>query len=287
MRHLFAVSLALAAGVAGGCLPDVRRAQAPLEASLRPGQEAQGDTIFVDSALVERPADDRFCAAEVWESTNEQCVGLERAALLEENGLRVARITAPLPARLQTILNSRRSTIGPRRQRARPDVAVAVAVGPRRPHARLSVRAAEVRALDLADAQAQIEVVPRLDEGRLSLRITPQIRHGQARVRPRVEEAPDGPLRWALDTREPMESLNELALDLPMEPGEYLLIGPRGDDPRAVGPTFFAYQGDGVPVRQLLIVRAVPVGKGDDADAAEHQAAPLALQAGYTSARGS
>lgn len=283
MRHLFVVSLVVAC--AAGCLPDVRRTPEPLEAALR--RPPEGDTIFVDSALVERPATDAFCSQELWDGCNEQCVGLERAVLLEDNGLRVARLTAPLPARLQTILNSRRSTIGPRRQRARPDAAVCVAVGPRRQRAAVSVRAGEGRELELTDAQAQFEVTPRLDDGRLALRVTPQLRHGPARVRPRVAGAGEGPLRWTLDTKEPLEELSELTLEMPLEAGEYLLIGPRGDDPKAVGPAFFAYQGDGVPVRQLLILRALPVGDGADADEEDGRTAPLAMQAGFTSARAS
>jgi hypothetical protein len=287
MRHLFAVSLALAAGAVGGCLPDVRQPGVPVETALRRAQRAADeDTIFVDFALIERPADDAYCSRDLWEGCNEQCVGLERAALLEENGLHVARIAAPIPARLQTLLNSRRSTIGPRRQKARDDMPVAIAVGPRRPKSAFALRGGEGREFDLADAQAQFEVVPRLVDGRLVLRVTPQVRHGEAKARPCVEETPDGPLRWALETREPVEELSELSVEMPMEPGEYLVIGARGDDPRAVGPAFFAYRGDGVPVRQLLIVRALPVGKGDDADEVDQKSAPLALQATYTSARG-
>ncbi|NBO93078.1 MAG: hypothetical protein EBV06_12330 [Planctomycetia bacterium] len=287
MRHLFAVSLALVAGVTAGCLPDVRQPTAPLESSLHRSREIERDLIFIDSAIIERPANDDFCNRELWDSCNEQSIGLERAALLEENGLRVARISAPLPSRLQVLLNSRRNTIGPRRQRARPDQSVSVAVGPRRPKMVLSLRGSDSRDLDLTDAQAHIEVTPSLDEDRLQLRITPQIRHGQPRARPRVEETPDGPLRWALDTREPVESLDEFTLDLPMEPGEYLLIGSRGNGPRTVGPAIFAYQGDGVPVQQLLIIRALPVGQGNNADDVDQRTAPLALQAGYSSARAS
>lgn len=292
MRHLHAVALALLAGLLAGCLPDFRRPAAPLEATLRPEPprtaEAapRGDLVFIDSALIERPATDSFCLRELWDDGNEQCVDLERLPMLEENGLRVCRLAGPVPPRLQTIINSRRSTTGPRRQRTDLNQPVAVAIGPRQDQCVFTVTAGgERREQSLAEAHCQVEVCPKLDdEGRLVLRFTPQARHGAARPRPKVEGTADGPLRWGLDVREPVEVLSGLSWEMTLAPGEYAVIAARPGREGSVGAAWFTGEADGERMQRLLIVRALRPVKGQEPEGLG-ESAPLALQAGWTSAR--
>jgi hypothetical protein len=273
-----------------GCLPPFRWEQQPPDvvAGFNPfDQPLEDSLVFVDSAIIERPVDDAYCAETVWDLCDEQCVGLERLALFEENGLRVGRLAAPLPAKLQNLLNSRRSCSGPRRQRARPDEPVRVALGgQKRSRTRLELQGKHPRKLDLRDASGHLEIIPRWDGERLSVFITPVVTHGTSQPRPTVESSPEGALRLALDTREPTEELGELGFEIVLEPGEYLLFGPRNGNPRLAGPALLTHTEDDATVGRWVLVRAVRPRSSEPVPLADSKTAPLALQAGYSAARG-
>jgi hypothetical protein len=289
MRQLLAGIVFGAVVALAGCVPPFRWDHRPAEVAAgfdpfrQPADESQ---IFVDSAVIERPADDAYCTAALWDVCDEQCVGLERLALFEENGLRVGRLTAPLPAKLQNMLNSRRSCTGPRRQRSRPGEPIRVALGGRRGPMTFEVQGKERRKIELRDATGYLEIIPRWDGERLTVHITPVVTHGVSQPRPTVESSPEGSLRWALDTREPMEELRELSFELVLEPGEYLLFGPRGDNTGSVGPALLTHPEDDSTVGQWVLVRAVRPRSAEPARIADCKNAPLALQAGYSAARG-
>ena len=105
MRLLLATMVALASLPGCGLLPGKGRtsqshdAQFPVRAAA-----PQGDTVYLDVALIERPAGDDFLDREVWDSSDEQGVGLEVKPILEENGLRIGQFGL-LPDRLQTLFH--------------------------------------------------------------------------------------------------------------------------------------------------------------------------------------
>jgi len=288
MRRLLAVVLALASGAAGCCWLPGRgpgdRGPAG-DARAATGVPMPGQSIVLDVALIERPRGDPFLEQELWDLGNEQGVGLETKPVLEENGLRVGQVGGLLPARLQALLASPRTCPNPRRLSAEPDQPAPVAVGPVRP--RLAFQAHEggaSRAVALADAHCFFEVTPTPEgERRLRLRFTPRIRHGKARVEPRVEKDPDGSLHWAAEAREPTEEFPRLSWELTVGPDEYVLVGARLDRPDTLGAAYFL--GGARPTQKLLVLRAAHVAGGVD-ETLSQAPPPLALQATWT-ARGS
>jgi hypothetical protein len=248
--------------------------------------EKDPNTLFIDSALIERPAEDLYCTETIWESCDEQFVGLEQLAQFERNGWRVGRLTAPLPSKLQNLLNSKRSCSGPRRQRARAEEPLRVALGGVRSSRVVEVQGKETRRLELTNALGQLEVLPRLEDESLFVRLTPALIHGQSRPRHAVEESPEGSLRWALDVRDPTENFPELGFEISLQAGEYLLIGPRGEDRYSVGHALLTEKQDDQLVSRWLLLRAVRP-RGGDSPTPDSKSAPLALQAGYSTARGS
>lgn len=248
--------------------------------------EANGDYVYVDSAVIERPAEDLYCTETIWESCDEQFVGLEQLAHFERNGWRVGRLPSPLPAKLQKLLTSKRTCSGPRRQRTRPEEALRVSLGGQRGTRTVELQGAEIRRIEAVNALGQLEVVPHMEDERLVVRLTPALIHGQAVRRPTVEESPEGSLRWALEVREPTELFTELAFEIALKPGEYLLIGPRGEDRYSLGHALLTDTENGQHLSRWILLRAMRPRPGEEKTSMS-KVAPLALQASYSTARGS
>ncbi|MFQ3593936.1 MAG: hypothetical protein SNJ82_12215 [Gemmataceae bacterium] len=290
MRLLVAGLLGLLVGSIVGCVavsPAERATSSyAARASLFEGQE-DAKTLFVDSAVIERPAEDEYCTETVWQSCDEQFVGLEQLAQFESNGWRVGRLAAPLPSRLQNLLNSKRNCSGPRRQRAQPDESLRVNLSDQPRKRIVELQGKQPRRLELANSLGQLEVTPRwTDDEQLVVRLMPVLTQNDSRPRPTVEETPEGALRLALDVRKPSEAFPELAFELTLKPGEYLLIGPRGEDRYSVGHALLTEEENGQFFSRWVLLRVVRP-RTEEAFTAQGKAAPLALQAGYSTARGS
>jgi hypothetical protein len=291
MRHLQAVVLAMAAAVMGGCATDKDgRGQSLARLQSEPTETSSaGDIIYLDVALVEQAYGDRFLNRDLWEIGDEQGVNLELKPLLEQNGLRICQIGGLMPPRLHSLIVSPLSCPQPRRLRGEPDKAMVVALGPARSRAVFQLAGpAGARKWDLDEAHCQLEVVPTLEDGRrIRLRFTPQVRHGKARSMPRVEKDPDGPLRWAMDAREPVEEFPQLRWECVIEPNEFVVVGAHLDHPGTMGPCFFLPEG--TPARQqwLLVLRASHVMLGPPKDESLTRVPPIAMQAAWFNARGS
>jgi hypothetical protein len=291
MRHFEAVVLVLAAAVVGGCETDKGgRAHSLAQVCSAPADmPAAGDVVYLDVALVEQPYGDRFLNRDLWEAGDEQGVNLELKPLLEENGLRICQIGGLTPPRLHSLIISPRSCPEPLRLRAEPGKPTVVAIGPMRSHAVFQlVGQAGARRWDLDQAHCQFEVVSTLeDDKRIRLRFTPQVRHGPARPDPRVETDPDGPLRWSMERREAVEEFPQLRWESVIAANEFVVVGAHLDHQGTMGPCFFLP--DETPVRKqwLLVLRASHVLLGLPKDEPLTQVPPIAMQAAWTSARGS
>jgi hypothetical protein len=253
------------------------------------GGPTGADVVQIDVAVVERPLGDRYLNGELWQLADEQGVTLERKALLEENGFRVGLVGGLPPAGLQGLLTSPRSCPDPHRLTVRAGNAAAVELGPVWRPCRFEVRrGAESAAVERADAQCLLEVVPTLtDDGRARLRFTPQVRYGKPRLVPYATQDPSGWRRWEWSARQPEEPYAALSWELTVAPNEYVVVGTLPAKPDTLGYRCFA-GGDGSEGAQRLLVlrtgRAVPPAAPADEEFA--RSPPLALRAAWATARG-
>ena len=162
-------------------------------------------------------------------------------------------------------------------------------IGPPRDHCAFQFTAgAASRRLDLTQAQCLLQVAPALDgEKHVRLRFTPQVRHGKARITPRVEKDPGGPLRWAMEAREQVEEFPQVSCECTLGPNEYAILGARIDRPDTLGRSFFLPEGSAARRQWLLVLRALRVPLDATIDETLTQAPPVAMQAGWTAVRGS
>lgn len=289
MRPLQAVLLALLTGWLAGCLPARSESGGMLSVSRRPVVgNANGDVVHLDIAVIERPVGDRYLNRALWDLADEQVIGLERKPAVEDNGFRVGTIGGMLPSDLLALLTSERSCINPHRVRLRAGNSTPVVVGPTWRQCRFELRPeGRVTPVELDNAVCTFDVVPRLsDEGKIALRFTPVIKHGETRLEPRAIRDPSGEHRWDLRAEQPAETYAALSWEVAITPGEFLVIGTRLDGPDTIGHRYFLHTETTARIQRMLVLRAGrSLEEVPSAEIGSRNAAPLALQAGWQSAR--
>ena len=288
MRRSPALLLALAALAPGGCVaPPADGSAGRYEAQVPFRTLAGDDVIQLDVFMVERPAGDRCIDREAWELADEQVLK-ERKSLLEENGLRAGVLGDAPPDGLRALLRSERSCANPRRQRLRAGRPTHIILGP--PEARLAFRLRQdgrTADVDFDQAQCFLRVATRLTgDGRLNLQFTPEVRHGEPISLPHPASQ-GGALHWDVQTEQPTETYAGLGWEMTVAPNTYVAVGTLLDRPDTLGQR--AFLGDEAPQTQRLLVLRPGRAPADDgpADGGDGRQPPLALQAGWTAARGS
>jgi hypothetical protein len=281
--------LALLAGALAGCFTGQPERSLSRLGPVPFGGPAGEDVVQIDVAVVERPLGDRYLNGDLWQLADEQGVTLERKAVLEENGFRVGSVGGLLPAGLQGLLTSPRSCPEPHRLAVRAGNATAVRLGPAEGTCRFEVRSgAEAAAVELADAQCLLEVVPTLtDDGRTLLHFTPHVRHGQPRMVPRATQDPSGWRRWECSASQPEETYAVLSWELTVAPNEYVVVGTLLGKPDTLGQRCFAGGEGAEGVQRLLVLRtgrSLPPAAPADEEFA--RSPPIALRAAWGTARG-
>jgi hypothetical protein len=276
--------LALLAGALAGCFTGQPERSLSRLGPAGLGGPAGEDVVQIDVALVERPLGDRYVNGELWELADEQGVTLERKAVLEENGFRVGQVGGLPPVGLQALLTSPRSCPDPHRLAVRAGNPTAVTLGPVWKACRFEVRqGAAAVGVELADAQCLLEIVPTLtDDGRTTLRFTPHVRHGQPRMVPQAAQGPDGWRRWECVARQAEETYAALSWELTVAPNEYVVVGTHLNKPDTLAQRCFTDAG----VQRLLVLRTGRALPGAPADEEFVRVPPIALRAGWCTARG-
>lgn len=298
MCRWLAVLIALGCAAVAGCLSGHKehttaRSYGPPLAGV-----VGEDVVYVDVAIIERTFGDAFLNSELWSETDEesirveeeQAAGLERKIALEQNGFRVGQISGLLPSKLQDLLTSTRCC-QTRRIQKHAGSETTLACGSIWPHCRCRVVYDDGSGtLDLHKAQCELAVVPALaGDGRIRLRFTPRIKHGDihASFVPMLDA--DGQRHWGQREHQAEEVYPWLSWTLTVAPNEYVVLGALVENGDTLGEHFFLTREEDHPiVQRLLVLRAahVPTPAGP-IEANLGPCPPLALRAGLITTRGS
>jgi hypothetical protein len=298
MCRWLAVLIALGGGALVGCASDrSERSTARLHAPAFTGPVGE-DVVFIDVATIERTPGDPFLNQELWSEADEQTVradgdeqgdSLERKTALEKNGFRVGQVGGGLlpPSKLQDLLLSKRSCQAHRIQ-LHAGNETTIPLGPPWPRCVCALaQDGQTVAVDLPKAQCLLVVVPSLaDDGRIRLRFTPHLKHGEVQTTFAPLRDADGVLRWDRQDRQAEEAYPWLSWTVTVAPNEYVVIGTNLDNGDTLGEQFFL-SGDDRPLQRLLVLRTarMPAPSGP-ADEKLSRSPPLALRASWTSERG-
>jgi hypothetical protein len=288
MRLARAAAIALLAGVSG-CLPGRHGDDSSLMSRRLP-EGSSAEIVRIDVAVIERPASDHYLNRGLWALADEQAVDLEHKPALDDNGFRVGLIGGLLPADLLTLLSSDRSCGEPHRLQLRAGTSTPLAIGPQRAHCSFALhQGGRAVPVNLEAVSCSLEVVPTLaDRGRTTLQFTPVVKHGASQREARAVRDASGEHRWNMEMQASTETYAGMSWQITVSPEEYVVIGTRMDSDDTLGESFFIDTESTRATQRLLVIRSgrvLPDAALDDNGG--DKIPPLALQAGWRSARGS
>lgn len=273
-------SLLLAIVLLSGCFtPDIA-SRGVMDRLRAVGGPVGPDVIIIDVAEIEQPPADDYIDRDLWTALDEQVVGLEHKAAMDDNGLRAGVAGGLPPGKLQALLITDRSCPNPHRITTRTGNAKLLTLGPVRDEAVYDTTInGETTAVKWPQAQLGMTVTAqRTDDGRVRLTLLPQCQYGNRTLRLQPLDG-DG---WALGGSKAIEKYSGLSFNVTLSPQDYLVIGTRFDQANTLGHTMFvAATGDKV-IQRLLVIRARPQSEAplpDWAVASGAKSQPLAVQA--------
>jgi hypothetical protein len=279
-----AAFLALAAGCCTG------RPTGPAEASPTLGSLAAlagpvgEDVVFMDVAVIERGPGDGYLDRELWATTDEQVVGFDRRARLDDNGFRVGQVGGILPTDFLAVLTSEKDCPGARHIRTRSGSTTVLTLGTLRDECAFDLAVDGRRqAVTLRQAQCGIGVTPeRTADGRVRLAFTPQVAHAGGEGHAAL--AGTG---WGLQTQaKPVEKYPPLGWELTLAANQYAVVGTRTERAGTLGQACFLTLPPDRPMQRLLVIRAGRMAAETGVAGPARRGTPLAFQAGRVTARG-
>src|SRR5262249_5066988 len=201
MRPSCCLTLLLCALSSGCFSPEGEQRAAQLAPrSIFNTQLAGDDVVHLFVALIERPAGDRMMNQDVWTLINEHVVDSDRGDLLAENGFRLGLVGGSPPPALAELLRSERCCANPRHIQLRTGNPTTLLCGPT--WTKCSFRPMQDgrgTTVELGQASCQFQVVPTfVAGGKVRLRFTPVVKHGELHSLPHAASTAAGELQWEL-----------------------------------------------------------------------------------------
>jgi hypothetical protein len=243
------------------------------------------DIVQMHVALIERPVGDAYLNDRLWTLADEGAVPTDRKGVLEDNGIRIGQVGGLPPPELLTLLTSARSCANPRLIQLHTGNGKDLLLGPAQPVCRFQLgQDGATEEVALEQAQVMLTVVPALaPEGRIRLRFTPQVEHGERKLVPCPAEDHSG---MVLLPKRAVNRYAGLGWDVTLAPNEYVVVGARADRPGSLGYQAFVRADESPPVQRLLVIRTsrtAPDAPDDAGDGLNEEtlrrAPPVAYQA--------
>lgn len=227
------------------------------------------DAIQLQVVFIERPSDDALASRLVWQELD-QIGALPPATrtLLLDNGFRIGQTGASPPPALQTLLGLTEEVTGHaadderlmrgRRMGLRSGQETELLTNDAVADCRIrSISNDEEEVHEFQQARCLFRLKPvRQQDGWVRLDFTPEIHHGDARMRPTPNE--EG---WALRGGQKIEVRNALKFSVTLSTGEFVVVGCEGKDADLTGSRFFQRTTEkSGNVQRLLVVRVADAG---------------------------
>jgi hypothetical protein len=285
MRLGLAAVLALLSATLPGCFtPDGERDGALFGVKRLFGGPTGNDVVRLCVAVVERPVGDPTLDRDLWDLVDEQVLDSDRRLQLARNGFRVGRFGGAPPPALHALVSSERTcSASPQHIQLRAGNEHIVRIGPSSSQCRFRLdQDGQSTDVELAQALCQLRVVPTLaNDGGVTLRFIPFVKHGPMKQKPVAVRTPGGELQWDLVVAQDEETYPWLAWEMTVDANDTVVIGSRPDAADTLGQRSFAQTEIAAPMKRVLVLRASRV-LADPAAAATSQGrgVPLAIQAG-------
>ena len=264
----------LSALLLGGCSPWLRPA---VSDKALPAPLMSPETIILEVAFVHLTPDDSAIETATWQHVDEQMLAVDVRQRLAGNGLRAGALGSQLPPELRHLVErtAQELTEAP----AGDDVTTAETTTLAR-NRRMQVRAGRRGKIVVSAVAPNISVLAKDDQGRVQgeafrdaqclfsllanpsgdsrtkLQLTPEVEHGDLQNR---WVPVDGAL--VQQVGKPRHVYDQLRIELPLAPGQTLIIGPT-EQAGGLGQHFFTLSVP-IPRRTLLLVRIAQTQQDD------------------------
>jgi hypothetical protein len=276
MRPARVAWLGLLAALLTGCLHDQSvRSTSFLNRFRQLGGPTGPEAVYIEYVLIERPAGDVRINREAWASADEQVLGAETRAVVEENGFRIGLVGGLIPAEIDALMKNPKSTLGHRQRRLYSGNAAAITLNGPLAQCRFMPHAPGEKSpepITFEQAQCVLNITPSLaDGGKVRVQFTPVVQHHDKKHFQSPAVSAGG---WLNGAQKPAERYPEFAWDVTVSPSEWLLVGTFYDRDESLGYQFFNDQPAGKPVQRLLLIRAGRVQGADPLEGVELEQPP-------------
>ena len=243
--------------------------------SLLRSVETTPDSVTLEILQVRVPANEPMLSKDIWQAIDEQRLDLDMRHELTKNGFRAGVLGSTLPNELARQLNlqSEMPEMSPER------VITAANANPRVTRRVVQLSQHEPALIKASQVQPEVVVMLTEDGGvrgkryqeveavysmhaqqvpgqRVSLKLTPELRHGE--LRPRYSGSSDQGIFLMMSTRE-REAFDHLKLTTELAPGEVLVVSCRAEEEGSLGHTFHGVDSDGPLEQKLVLIRLLQV----------------------------
>jgi len=249
------------------------------------------DAVFIEYALIERPAGSAGINREAWANVDEQVLASDKRALLSENGLRVGIVGGLLPSEIEAMIANPKSAIGHRQRRLYANNAAVLPMNGPVPVAEYQMLASldgKPATLKFEQAQFSLNITPSFAaDGRIKVKSCPEIEFND-----RKSWLPTGAAGSAWAGNKPAEKPESLAWEVSLSAREFAIVGSHHERGNWIGNQIFTGTVGHDKVQRLLIVRAGKLAATEDGSTAPLAAptkdgvVPLAAQASTSAVRG-
>lgn len=246
----------------GGCLPSadslVIQEKKNDNALLKNIDES--NSIRLDVAMVQIPLVEKNILESIWNLADNNLVGLEKKAMLEQNGFRITSFGKTPPPELLRLLGTEKYTPNPRRFHVKIGGGSVIPItGVMDSIDSILSENDTIQDINLLDAQGFLKVSPlSVSENFYQLKLEPLIKSGKEKLLPRAVKTVSGSLEWEMHSFKSERILCELACELKVEAGDFLVIGPSEspkDDLKLIGSNFFYTRAGHNIIPRVLVLR--------------------------------
>jgi hypothetical protein len=220
------------------------------------------DAVFIEFAVIERPAGATGINRDVWANVDEQLLPAETRALMSENALRAGVTGGMLSSELESMIANPKSTIGRRQRRLYVNNPAVLTLNGPVPQADYQVRRSledPPTTVKFEQAKFSITMTPsHASDGRITLRCVPEMEYQDKK-----SWLPTGAVGPGWLANRPAERYDSMAWEVTLTPREFLVIGTHNERGSWLGNQIFGGQQGSAQVQRLLIVRTGTLSPAD------------------------
>jgi hypothetical protein len=220
------------------------------------------DAVFIEFAVIERPAGSTGINHDVWANVDEQILPAETRALLSENALVVGVTGGMLSSELESMIANPKSSIGRRQRRLYVNNPAVLTLNGPIPQVEYQVRRSledSPTTVNFEQAKFSITMTPsHASDGRITLRCVPEME-----FQDKKSWLPTGAVGPGWLASRPAERYDSMAWEATLTPREFLVIGAHNERGNWLGNLIFGGQPGPTKIQRLLIVRTGTLAPAD------------------------